>query len=187
MALVSVRLFCKNLDNLQEFFRQMVYCPPLAKNCPYAYADKRLWKDLVVARLRATKWVWVQNLNLDMKDSVLKFFLFAIWKRIVKTKLSKKMLLMKKKKERPGLKFNPGLALIGAQKTGPRAVEVSWCGHIYRSILVINIYWHSSLSLNIIVRQELVVPITFPYTWHDAFCFPKECYNTSEWPARHIL
>ena len=31
----------------------------------------------------------------------------------------------KKKKEGPGLKFNPGLALIGPQTTGPRAVEVS--------------------------------------------------------------
>ena len=39
MALVSVRLFCKNLGNLQEFFGQMVYCPPLAKNCPYAYGE----------------------------------------------------------------------------------------------------------------------------------------------------
>ena len=39
MALVSVRLFCKNLGNLQEFFGQMVYRPPpLAKNSPYAYA-----------------------------------------------------------------------------------------------------------------------------------------------------
>ena len=28
MALVSVRLFCKKLDNLQEFFGQMVYRPP---------------------------------------------------------------------------------------------------------------------------------------------------------------
>ena len=28
MALVSVRLFCKNLGNLQEFFGQMVYRPP---------------------------------------------------------------------------------------------------------------------------------------------------------------
>ena len=28
MALVSVRLFCKNLGNLQEFFGQMVYGPP---------------------------------------------------------------------------------------------------------------------------------------------------------------
>ena len=37
---VSVRLFCKNLGNLQEFFGQMVYRPPpLAKNCPYAYVD----------------------------------------------------------------------------------------------------------------------------------------------------
>ena len=31
----------------------------------------------------------------------------------------------KKKEEGPGLKFNPGLALIGPQTTGPRAVEVS--------------------------------------------------------------
>ena len=37
MALVSVRLFCKNLGDLQEFVGQMVY-RPLAKNCPYAYA-----------------------------------------------------------------------------------------------------------------------------------------------------
>ena len=37
MALVSFRLFCKNLGNLQEFFGQMVYPPPLAENCPYAY------------------------------------------------------------------------------------------------------------------------------------------------------
>ena len=27
-ALVSVRLFCKNLSNLQKFFGQMVYRPP---------------------------------------------------------------------------------------------------------------------------------------------------------------
>ena len=36
-ALVSVRLFCKNLGNLKKFFGQMVYRPPLAKNNPYAY------------------------------------------------------------------------------------------------------------------------------------------------------
>ena len=41
MALVSVRLFYKNLGNLQEFFGQMVYRPPLAKNCPYAYGCLR--------------------------------------------------------------------------------------------------------------------------------------------------
>ena len=28
MALVSFRLFCKNLGNLHEFFGQMVYRPP---------------------------------------------------------------------------------------------------------------------------------------------------------------
>ena len=31
MALVSVRLFCKHLGNLQEFFGQMVYRPPWQK------------------------------------------------------------------------------------------------------------------------------------------------------------
>ena len=31
MALVSSRLFCKNLGNLQEFFGQMVYRPPWPK------------------------------------------------------------------------------------------------------------------------------------------------------------
>ena len=37
MGLISFRLFCKNLGYLQEFFGQMVYRPPLAENCPYAY------------------------------------------------------------------------------------------------------------------------------------------------------
>ena len=37
MGVVSFLLFCKNLGNLQEFFGQMVYRPPLAENCPYAY------------------------------------------------------------------------------------------------------------------------------------------------------
>ena len=40
MALVSVLLFRKNLGNLREFFGQMVYRPPLAKNCPYAYVEE---------------------------------------------------------------------------------------------------------------------------------------------------
>ena len=31
MALVSFRLFCKNLGNLHEFFGQMVYRPPRPK------------------------------------------------------------------------------------------------------------------------------------------------------------
>ena len=31
MTLVSSRLFCKNLGNLQEFFGQMDYCPPWQK------------------------------------------------------------------------------------------------------------------------------------------------------------
>ena len=34
MALVSVRLFCKNLGNLQEFFGQRVYRPPPGKKLP---------------------------------------------------------------------------------------------------------------------------------------------------------
>ena len=37
MALVSSRLFCKNLGNLQEFFWANGLPPPLAENCPYAY------------------------------------------------------------------------------------------------------------------------------------------------------
>ena len=37
-ALVSVRLFCKNLGNLQKFFGQMVNPPPpRAKKSPYAH------------------------------------------------------------------------------------------------------------------------------------------------------
>ena len=39
-GLVSFRLFCKNLGHLREFFGQMVYRPPLAKNFRYAYAAK---------------------------------------------------------------------------------------------------------------------------------------------------
>ena len=43
MALVSFRLFCKNLGNLQEFFGQMVYPPPPlpVENCPYAYGRRQ--------------------------------------------------------------------------------------------------------------------------------------------------
>ena len=37
MALVSFLLLRKNLGNLREFFGQIVYRPPLAKNFPYAY------------------------------------------------------------------------------------------------------------------------------------------------------
>ena len=41
MALVSFRLFRKNLGNLREFFGQMVYLPPppQAKKRPYAHKD----------------------------------------------------------------------------------------------------------------------------------------------------
>ena len=31
---VSFRLFCKNLGNLQEFFEQMVYRPPPGRKLP---------------------------------------------------------------------------------------------------------------------------------------------------------
>ena len=44
-ALVSVRLFCKNLSNLQKFFGQMVYRPPGRKQ------PVRLWKE-TISRLR---------------------------------------------------------------------------------------------------------------------------------------
>ena len=37
MALVSFRLFCKNLGNLHEFFWANGLPRPLAENCPYAY------------------------------------------------------------------------------------------------------------------------------------------------------
>ena len=40
VALISFRLFRKNLGNLKDFFGQMVYRPPWQKNFPYAYA---LW------------------------------------------------------------------------------------------------------------------------------------------------
>ena len=49
MALVSFRLFCKNLGNLQEFFGQLARIlwanclpPPVAKNSPYAYGNNLL-------------------------------------------------------------------------------------------------------------------------------------------------
>ena len=43
MALFSVRLLCKKLGNLQEFFwANGLPPPPLEKNCPYAYAQQCL-------------------------------------------------------------------------------------------------------------------------------------------------
>ena len=39
MALVSFRLFCKNLGNLQEFFGQMDYRPPWQKIARMPMAD----------------------------------------------------------------------------------------------------------------------------------------------------
>ena len=42
MALVSSRLFCKNLGNLQEFFGQMVYRSPWPKiaHTPMVWTDE---------------------------------------------------------------------------------------------------------------------------------------------------
>ena len=49
MALVSFRLFCKNLGNLQEFFGQMVYRPPWPKIARTPMADVLL--NLACSRL----------------------------------------------------------------------------------------------------------------------------------------
>ena len=46
-ALVSVRLFCKNLGNLQKFFEQMVYRPPgqkIARTPMVVNEDKSVWE-----------------------------------------------------------------------------------------------------------------------------------------------
>ena len=53
-TLVSVRLFCKNLGNLQKFFGQMVYRPPLEKNSPYAYARFKQVCQLLLSLIVAT-------------------------------------------------------------------------------------------------------------------------------------
>ena len=70
----------------------------------------------------------MQNLISDMKaweaNSVL-FFLPTIWwldalkrrEEIIRENT------FEQKKKKPGLKFNPGLALIGFQTTGPRVKE----------------------------------------------------------------
>ena len=42
IALVSFRLFCKNLCNLQEFFGQMVYRPPSPKTARTPMAKGRM-------------------------------------------------------------------------------------------------------------------------------------------------
>ena len=43
-ALVSFRLFCKNLSNLHEFFGQMVYRPPWPKIARTPMLLPRLFK-----------------------------------------------------------------------------------------------------------------------------------------------
>ena len=45
-ALVSVRLFCKNLGNLQNFLGQMVYRPPSRNISPYAYGFQPVLNDI---------------------------------------------------------------------------------------------------------------------------------------------
>ena len=57
MALVSFRLFCKNLGHLREFFGQMVYRPPLAKNFPYAYGDSDGKAENKQQRQRTVVWL----------------------------------------------------------------------------------------------------------------------------------
>ena len=57
-------LFCKNLGNLQEFFGQMVYRPPLAKNCPYAYAHYYSQFSLplvLIFSLISSRLIWTLN------------------------------------------------------------------------------------------------------------------------------
>ena len=54
MALVSFRLFSKNLGNLEEFFGQMDYRPPLAKNCPYAYGKGSSFHCLLKSSINDT-------------------------------------------------------------------------------------------------------------------------------------
>ena len=55
-ALVSVRLFCKNLGNLQKFFWANGLPPPLAKNSPYAYVGNDDQTDqTLLASLRYAK------------------------------------------------------------------------------------------------------------------------------------
>ena len=50
MALFSFRLFRKNLGKLREFLGKWFTPPPPAKNCPYAYEDQRLNRDLEVTK-----------------------------------------------------------------------------------------------------------------------------------------
>ena len=56
MALVPVRLFCKNLGNLQEFFGQMVYCPPWQKiaRTPMAFGFEKIIFTTSVQKME--KW-----------------------------------------------------------------------------------------------------------------------------------
>ena len=66
MALVSFRLFCKNLGHLREFFGQMVYRPPWQKipRTPMVSTD--------ISRLRQTSWTNMQprKQTLHVKPSV---------------------------------------------------------------------------------------------------------------------
>ena len=62
MALVSFRLFCKNLGNLQEFFGQMDYRPP-SKKLPVRLWSGQIgqlnsqWKSTRSADLKLVAWL----------------------------------------------------------------------------------------------------------------------------------
>ena len=59
MALVSSRLFCKNLGNLQEFFGQMVYRPPWPKIARTPMKDSlRFWIPRPGYWIRGTGIQW---------------------------------------------------------------------------------------------------------------------------------
>ena len=70
-ALVSVRLFCKNLGNLKKFFGQMVYRPPLAKNNPCAYDGGPCWGRLFWRKIVPYTWNNEQHRQTRRKEEFL--------------------------------------------------------------------------------------------------------------------
>ena len=69
MALVSSRLFCKNLGNLQEFFWANGLPPPLAENCPYAYGEKKRENVKALSIVTGTRCGTVSNeIELHLKS-----------------------------------------------------------------------------------------------------------------------
>ena len=63
------------------------------------------------------------------------------------------MILMKRKK-RPGLKFNPGLALIGLRTTGPRGLNNDSSGHTTQLTVNPLFKCKTSLIMNCLRRVE---------------------------------